>query len=137
GNLLATAKLLRVPPVGRLLVPTVTAAKADLEPGETVAMKVFVADHAGRPAAGAEVAIAIVDDSLYALYSDPAAALEPFFHPLRRNDVRTGGPLHLLSTGWTLGPPVVQRHEAAREDGADSGPSRGSLGLPAMPPSLP
>src|SRR5262249_60255494 len=85
----------------------------------------------GRPAAGAEVAVAIVDDSLYVLYSDPSAPLAPYFHPLRRNDVATGGPLQLLSTAWrrpTLAPGKRLSEGSARLAG------RGSAGGRAPPP---
>ena len=103
GNVLSTTKLLRVPPVEKVLTPVVMAARPELEPGAVTTLRVAVTDRGGRPAAGAEVAVAVVDDSLYALYADPAAPLAPFFHPARRNEVRTGGPVHLLSTAYSIG----------------------------------
>lgn len=146
GNLLAASKLLRVPPVERLLKPVVTSAKTELDPGETIPMTVSVTDLAGKPAVGAEVAIAVVDDALYALYSDPAAPLEPFFHPVRRNDVTTGGPLHHESVGWFAGMTaeevrVARLADAARPgEGGGGGPGFGGppgavpVPSPAMPP---
>ncbi len=138
GNLLAASKLVRVPPVERLLHPVVGAAKTELEPGETTAMTVSVTDWAGKPAAGAEVSVAIVDDALYALYSDPGVPLEPFFHPVRRNDVETGGPLQHASVGWWMGATEAEEREGRLADAGRPGgpPAAGAMPAPsaAMPP---
>ncbi len=145
GHLLSIEKLLRVPPVDRLLVAKVTAAKTELEPGEAVAMSATVTDAAGAPVPNAEVAIAIVDDALYALYADPFAPLAPFFHPVRRNDVRTGGALDLSSVGWAVRPrEEAKRAELRDGEGADRDaprpapaemPSTGAV--PTAPPGSP
>lgn len=132
GHLLATTRLLRVPPVDRLLVPTVAAAKAELEPGETVELTAKVVDAAGAPVAGAEVAVAIVDDALYALYADPFPPLAPFFHPVRRNDVRTGSTLDLGSVGF-----AVQREARKQLEAAAGEDAAGSGGAPAPSAAAP
>jgi len=131
GHLLSVEKLLRVPPVDRLLVPTVTAAKTVLEPGESVAMAATVTDASGAPVANAEIAVAIVDDALYALYADPFAPLAPFFHPVRRNDVRTGGALDVASVGWS----VRVRAEGKRAELGDREGADGSAAPPAAAPA--
>ncbi len=79
GNLVQTTKMLRVPPVDRLLRPVVSVegGRTEAEPGTTVPMSVRVTDASGAPAAGVEVAVAIVDEALHALYGDPAAPIEP------------------------------------------------------------
>jgi len=130
--------------MARLLRPTVVAAKSELEPGESVAMTATVTDSTGKGVEDAEVSVAIVDDALYALFSDPSAPIAPFFHPVRRNDVRTGGPIHLESVGWAAiapgskdgpdGPP-----EGAPASGDDAGaptmagPPAGAAPPPAAP----
>lgn len=133
GHLLATTQLLRVPPTQRLLHPTVRIGKALLDPGETVPVAVAVADPQGRPVVGAEVAVAIVDEALHALYADPFPALAPFFHPLRRNDVRTGGPLDLSSVGFAFVPRPAKNEAVA--EGRHGGAVGGSAA--PTPPSLP
>lgn len=133
GNLVETTKMLRVPPVSKILRPVVTVdgGRTEAEPGTTVPMSVRVTDASGAPAAGVEVAVAIVDDALHALYSDPAAPIEPFFHPLRRNDVRTGGPIHATCVGWSLAP------RERKKEGRDTTGGPGDAGPPtadAPPP---
>jgi uncharacterized protein YfaS (alpha-2-macroglobulin family) len=137
GNLLSASTMLRVPPVDRLLVPRIETDKPEYEPGRTARVEVSVSDASGKPAAGVEVAVAIVDDSLYALYSDPSAPLETFFHPLRRNDVATGGPIHLLSTGWgVFSPPSPAKPAALGLTGGSAGapPPAGAVPAPNAPP---
>jgi hypothetical protein len=130
GNLVQTTKMLRVPPVDRLLRPVVSVegGRTEAEPGTTVPMSVRVTDASGAPAAGVEVAVAIVDEALHALYGDPAAPIEPFFHPLRRNDVRTGGPIHAPCVGWSVAPPPGRPKGERRL--ADGGPPSGDAPPP-------
>ena len=139
GNLLASEKLLRVPPVDRLLTPTVVPAKTEAEPGETVAMTAKVVDATSGPVEGAEVSVAVVDEALYALYADPAAPIAPFFHPVRRNDVRTGGPLHLASVGFHVSNPPGSKAAEGRElaDGGTGAPAPGAPPPPALAPAAP
>jgi len=133
GNVLAATKLLRVPPADRVLKPTVEASRTEFEPGETVAMTAKVTDAAGAPVAGAEVSVAVVDDALHALYADATAPIEPFFHPVRRNDVRTGGPLHLSCVGWAV-TTVTEDKEGRRHGGGAGGSFRGPSGsAPPLP----
>lgn len=140
GNVLTATKLLRVPPVDRRLTTVVTAERTEFEPGAKIPMSLKVTDSTGAPVAGAEVAVAVVDDSLYGLFADPAVAPEPFFHSIRRNDVRTGGPIHLECVGWSVAP--VEAKKEALADGArepeerDGGaPSAGAA--PPRPPGSP
>ncbi len=137
GNLLSTAKLLRVPPVERLLKTEVVPEKAELDPGSSMGLTVRVTDAAGKPAAGAEVSLAIVDDSLFALYADPAAAIEPFFYPVHRNDVRTGGPIHNGSVGFSAATPAEIRLALGETGGLAEGsaPAAGGSAGGAMPPA--
>jgi alpha-2-macroglobulin len=64
---------LPIPPKQRTLSVTVTPAAAKVGPGETASVSVQVKDAAGRPVAGAETAILVVDEAVLSLtgYSFP------------------------------------------------------------------
>ncbi|MHC5010321.1 MAG: MG2 domain-containing protein, partial [Planctomycetota bacterium] len=125
GNLATASHTLRIPPITRLLGTEVAPDEAELEPGTTSGLTVAVTDADGRPVAGAEVSVAVVDEALFALHRDPGAPLEAFFHPPRRNGVGTEGVLHWRSVGFArIQPPP------ATEDAA-------GLSAPAASPAMP
>ncbi|MBL9088692.1 MAG: hypothetical protein JNM10_16255, partial [Planctomycetia bacterium] len=84
---------------------------------------------------------------LYALYADPFAPLAPFFHPVRRNDVRTGGALDLASVGWAVRAAGAKKGEelhdaegrAAGEDApaGNAAPPAPTTGAPPPPAAVP
>ena len=85
----ATGQLnLLVPPLSRTLALDVTPQLDKLEPGGTTAVDVQVLDATGEPVAGAELAIAVVDEAILALtsydLSDPLAV----FYAQRSADVQ-------------------------------------------------
>ncbi len=64
----ATGQLnLKVPPLTRELLVTPTPAKTDLNPGEETSVSVLVRDPDGKPVAGAEVAVFVVDEAVLSL----------------------------------------------------------------------
>lgn len=106
---------LKVLPVTRTLAVTATAKRPTLEPGGATQIDVEVKDPAGKPAANAEVAVTVADESVLALsgYATPDP-IATFYAPrelgvrdLRSRDhVQLGAPdLSALSVG------------AARDDG--------------------
>ena len=82
---------LKILPVTRTLAVKATPKKPTLEPGGSTQIDVEVKDFEGKPAAGAEVALVVVDESLLALSSyktpDPIA----MFYSHRSPDVRDLG----------------------------------------------
>ncbi len=58
---------LKVPPTERTLLVETTPAKDKVNPGESTSVKVSVKDADGKPLAGAEVAIVVVDEAILAL----------------------------------------------------------------------
>src|SRR5205814_1476274 len=58
---------LRVPPRARTLAVAVEPAQSKLEPGGSTTLAITVKDAAGRPAAGAELAVVVVDEAVLAL----------------------------------------------------------------------
>jgi len=76
-----------------------------VEPGDETAVEVEVRDARGRPTAGAEVAVAVVDEAVWALSSDSLAHPVSAFYPERPPGARQR---HLLSS-------VVWRDHGERE----------------------
>ncbi len=100
GELLLETRMLRIPPARKLLTTTIDPSGADFEPGEEIDVAVRVTDAEGKPVANAEVAVAVVDDALHALYGDPGADIAAFFHATKRNNVSTGAFLHHDAVGY-------------------------------------
>ncbi len=79
---------LSIPPASRKLTATVTPRDKALEPGGTTNVDVELRDAAGKPVAGGEVALVVVDEAVLALtgykLGDPLAS----FYPQRGDDVR-------------------------------------------------
>ena len=80
---------LSVPPTSRRLTVTAEPAVTALEPGGKTTVTVSVKDASGKPVAGAEAAVVVVDESVLALagwnLGDPLAA----FYPGRDTNVAT------------------------------------------------
>jgi hypothetical protein len=89
GSLYARSRSIVVPPREKILRVEVAADRPRAQPREDVTFTVIVTDHAGKPVAGAEVALGIVDEAIYAISPEIAVPIESFFHHKKRNDVRT------------------------------------------------
>ncbi|MDJ0974682.1 MAG: MG2 domain-containing protein, partial [Planctomycetota bacterium] len=135
GELMLETRMLRVPPVRSLLTATITPDHAELEPGAKTGATIRITDHAGNPVANAELAVAFVDAALHGLYADPAAPIEPFFHSLRRNNVKTAALLHHDSVDWVrvAGPVKKSRWDGADPAAAPPAPSEAAPTAPATP----
>ncbi len=71
------------------------------QPGEKVSVTLHTKDARGRPVA-AEVGVALIDETLYALAPDRAGAIRPYFYDRRRqNAVRTASSLGFEAAGTT------------------------------------
>ncbi len=71
------------------------------KPGEMVAVTVKTTDAAGRPTP-AEVSVALIDETLYALAPDRAPQIRPYFYDHRRtNAVQTASSLGFEAAGTT------------------------------------
>ena len=89
GRVYTKQRSVIVPPREKLLVVEVSPDRTEAQPGERVEFTVIATDHAGKPASDAEVALAVVDEAIYAVSPEIAVPLESFFHHKKRNDVRT------------------------------------------------
>ncbi len=74
---------LEVAPAKRLLEVVVEAERERYEPGDTGAIEVETRDAGGDPVS-AEVALAVVDDAVFAIEDDLAGDIRRFFHGQRR-----------------------------------------------------
>ncbi|HUP20524.1 MAG TPA: carboxypeptidase-like regulatory domain-containing protein [Gemmatimonadota bacterium] len=86
---------LRVPPVTRILAVRASPRELRVRPGDTTLVDLEVRDAHGRPAAGAEVALVVVDEAVWALAGDSVADPVASFYPDRVAVTREG---HLRSS---------------------------------------
>lgn len=96
NGLVESEQTLVVPPVKKVLRVAVTFDRAFYRPREKGVATIKVTDHAGRPVE-TDLAVAVVDDSLYALQADTNARLRDFFYALRRRNVASGSSIEILS----------------------------------------
>ena len=87
-QLYATTKALSISPASRMLDVTIGADKETYAPGETATITVRAKDATGKPAK-AEVALAVVDEAIYALASDNVPEIGGFFYGPRQSVVTT------------------------------------------------
>ena len=76
--------------VFKFLELTVTPDKAEYGPGEQVTLAVEAKDQAGNPVQ-AEVALAVVDEAIFAIRADETPGARPFFYDQRRQLAVTTG----------------------------------------------
>lgn len=82
----------------RRLDVTVTADKAAYRPGETVKLQVQVKDRQGRPSAGAQVNLNLVDEALYALRDQQVNPLDDLYSNYVRDGVLRSRSSHDVPT---------------------------------------
>ncbi len=78
---------LAVPPLARTLQVTATPKQAQLAPGEHTEVALEVRDATGKPVAGAELAVVVVDDAVLALSGEAPEDPLLVFYPRRRAEV--------------------------------------------------
>jgi hypothetical protein len=100
GQLLERRLDVVVPPREKLLQVAVSPDRSPVEPGQPAAFTVEVKDHQGRPVAGAEVCLAVVDEAIYGLSPEIAIPIERFFYHRKRNDVRASCSLDFRFYGY-------------------------------------
>lgn len=99
GNeFLSKSKSVAVPPADRLLSVKVSTDKAAYRPREPMQVTIEAKDAGGRPVE-AELAVSIVDESIYALQSEFARDIRKFFYAKRWNRTATSTSLHYSDYG--------------------------------------
>ncbi len=81
--------MLKVSPEAHFLNLTVSTDKAKYHPGDTAVYTVKAVKSDGTPAAGAELSLGVVDESIYAIRPEAARDIRKFFYPQRPNLVST------------------------------------------------
>jgi uncharacterized protein YfaS (alpha-2-macroglobulin family) len=90
GQMFADSKEVIVPPVDEYLNIEVAADRSQYQPGEEGTFTIKATDHDGKPAR-AEVAIAVVDESVTYIQQDYAGDPRPFFFQQRQWNIVQGG----------------------------------------------
>jgi hypothetical protein len=79
----------RIVPSDKRLVVTVRPAEAAAEPLKPTAIDLEVRDATGKPAAGVELAVTVVDRAVYAVQPEIRPGILDFFYPLPRLNLAT------------------------------------------------
>ncbi|MCM8769527.1 MAG: carboxypeptidase regulatory-like domain-containing protein [Candidatus Omnitrophica bacterium] len=87
-NFISGSKPLKIGDNEKLLNVEVTPNKNEFQPGETANYKVKVTDFLGRPVS-AELSMAVVDESIYAISGELVPKIEDFFYGNKPNRVST------------------------------------------------
>ncbi|MEO8596853.1 MAG: MG2 domain-containing protein [Candidatus Solibacter sp.] len=99
GVMYSANKQLRVPPVSHQLNVNVATDKAQYRPGETARYSVQVSGPDGKPAAGAELSLGVVDEAIYAIRRDMTQDPVAFFFGHEWNMVHTSDSLTYYFNG--------------------------------------
>jgi len=102
GQVLQKVKSVTVDPSDRFLTVEIQPSKKQYRPREAASFRITTRDKQGRPVS-AEVALGVVDESLYALQPEFAADIRRFFVRKRRNRVQSGSSLRFWDYGRARG----------------------------------
>jgi hypothetical protein len=97
GDLYTSEESIVVPPRDRLLNLEIIPNKSEFKPRETVSYTVVARGGDGKPAAGAEVSLGVVDEAIYSISADNAGDIRREFYGRRYNEVNT-----TLSTNYVF-----------------------------------
>lgn len=93
-------KTVIIPPVDKLLTVKLKTGKEIYKPGDTVTVDVAVTDHKKR-AVQVELSLGVVDEAIYAVSPELTVAMQKFFYPRKRNNVRTHNSLTFNFYGYS------------------------------------
>ncbi|MGD0363248.1 MAG: MG2 domain-containing protein [Bryobacteraceae bacterium] len=99
GNLYASDKWIKVPPVDHELNVKVSTDKPQYLPGQTANYSIDVTDGHGKPAPGAEFSLGVVDEAIYAIRKDGTADILNSFFDRQWNRVFTADSLNYYFNG--------------------------------------
>ncbi len=98
---------------------------AEARPGESIPITVATTDVHGRPVQ-AEVGLALIDETLYAIAPDRAPAIRPYFYDRRRtNAVTTASSIGFTTTGTT----AATNKDLLADEAARSGDMQKAMAL--------
>lgn len=111
-------------PEKKLLDVTVSFDKPTYQPKEKAIVKVKAVDRTSRKGVKCEVALGVVDASLYALATDPAIDLRKFFYKKRPLGVSTNSSFQWWVQGRAGGNAAMQEASADSAGGAPRAPAK-------------
>ncbi len=82
------SKMIKVSPAGNFLNVQISTDKKRYQPGETVNYTIKAKRADGSPAAGAELSLGVVDESIYSIRPEFAPDIRKFFYSKRENLVQ-------------------------------------------------
>jgi hypothetical protein len=91
---------IRVPARDKMLNLEVIPNKKEFRPRETASYTVLARNADGSPAAGAEVSLGVVDESIYSIAPDSTADIRRVFYGQRYNTVRTSDSFNYYFSGY-------------------------------------
>jgi len=92
-------KMVSVIPEGKLLKMAITADREIYRPGDHGTLVVRALDEGGSPVANVDVAVAMVDEAVYAIRPDATPDIQRFFYGARWNEVMTSSSLYFSFYG--------------------------------------
>jgi uncharacterized protein YfaS (alpha-2-macroglobulin family) len=90
----STQSRVSVTPEKKVITIQVVPGKKVYKPGETGTVTVRAVDNTGEPVANVDIALAVVDEAIYAIRPDATKAIEQFFYGARSNEVNTNTSLY-------------------------------------------
>jgi hypothetical protein len=111
---LTKTRNLAVPPDHKVITVKITPDKSKYRPREKARYTIQTTDYKGNPVS-AEVALGIVDESIYAIQDEFVEDIRKFFYSRRYGRVYTTTSLHQYSYGY-LGEDTLKKAQVALED---------------------
>ncbi|MCA1592882.1 MAG: hypothetical protein LC754_09580 [Acidobacteria bacterium] len=107
GEMYTQEQMLVVPARDKLLNLQIVPNKKEYKPRETASYTVLARNADGSPAAGAEVSLGVVDESIYSISPESVGDIRRDFYGRRYNEVQTTFSINYHFTGYA-GKKVVQ-----------------------------
>ena len=128
---------IKIPPTQRTLTLKVTPQQAELEPGKETSVDVVLKDASGKPVAGGEVAVAVVDEAVLALTGYKLTDPISIFYADRSADLNS----QYARASIILADPMalqqqVQQSQQLRSDNAAVGGAMPAAPAPAAAPMM-
>ncbi len=106
GDMYTKERMLVVPARDRLLNLQIISNKKEYKPRETASYTILARNADGSPAAGAEVSLGVVDESIYSIQPETVGDIRKEFYGRRYNSVQTSFSISWGFTGYAGKKPV-------------------------------
>jgi len=127
GMFYNSSKPIMVIPEEKFLTVTIDPSKLIYKPKESAEVKVKVIDSYGNPVRNAEVSIAVVDESIFAIKEDKTKDIRKFFYGNRYTSVSTSFNNELNSSGSSRLISIYEKFNLRNTDDKDLATVKGRL----------